>query len=97
MIVGSVKEDTSIDKRISITPDTAKNLIGLGLKVYLEKKYAEHLGIPDENYKNVKFFDNPNELIKSSNLSSLLFSSKSLIIPKAERLNAKGSFELVGF
>ena len=68
MIVGSVKEDTSIDKRISITPDTAKNLIGLGLKVYLEKKYAEHLGIPDENYKNVKFFDNPNELIKSSNL-----------------------------
>ena len=68
MIVGSVKEDASIDKRISITPDTAKNLIDLGLKVYLEKKYAEHLGIPDENYKNVKFFDNPNELIKSSNL-----------------------------
>ena len=68
MIVGSVKEDTSIDKRISITPDTAKNLIGLGLKVYLEKKYAEHLGIPDENYKNVKFFDSPNELINSSNL-----------------------------
>ena len=56
MIVGSVKEDVSLDKRISITPDTAKNINDLGLKVYLEKKYAEHLGIPDENYKNVKFF-----------------------------------------
>ena len=68
MIVGSVKEDASLDKRISITPDTAKSLIDLGLKVYLEKKYAEHFGISDENYKNVKFFDNPNELIKNSNL-----------------------------
>ena len=68
MIVGSVKEDALLDKRISITPDTAKNLIDLGLKVYLEKKYAEHFGISDENYKNVKFFDNPNELIKNSNL-----------------------------
>ena len=68
MIVGSVKEDALLDKRISITPDTAKNLTDLGLKVYLEKKYAEHFGISDENYKNVKFFDNPNELIKNSNL-----------------------------
>jgi len=68
MIVGSVKEDASLDKRISITPDTAKSLNGLGLEVYLEKKYAEHLGISDENYKNVKFFDNPNELIKNSDL-----------------------------
>jgi len=68
MIVGSVKEDGSLDKRISITPDTAKNLNDLGLKVHLEKKYAEHLGISDENYKDVKFFDNPEELIKSSNL-----------------------------
>ena len=32
MIVGSVKEDGLIDKRISITPDTAKNLNDLGLK-----------------------------------------------------------------
>ena len=55
MIVGSVKEDGSLDKRISITPDTAKSLSDLGLKVYLEKKYAEHLGISDENYKNAKF------------------------------------------
>ncbi len=68
MIVGSVKEDILLDKRISITPDSTKSLIDLGLKVYLEKNYAEHLGISDSKYKNVKFFDNPKELIKNSNL-----------------------------
>ena len=51
MIVGSVKEDISLDKRISITPDSTKSLIDLGLKVYLEKNYAEHLGISDAKYK----------------------------------------------
>ena len=68
MIVGSIKEDNSLDKRISITPETAKNIKNLGLEVYLEKKYGEHLGILDEDYQNVKFFDNPNELIKHVNL-----------------------------
>ncbi len=68
MIVGSVKEDASLDKRISITPETAQSISNLGLKIFLEKRYAEHLGIPDENYKNVNFFDNPHELIKNSNL-----------------------------
>ena len=68
MIVGSVKEDASLDKRISITPETAKSINNLGLQVYLERKYAEHLGITDEDYDNVKFFDDPNELIKSSDL-----------------------------
>jgi len=49
MIVGSVKEDALQDKRISITPETAKSLNDLGLQVYLEKNYAEHIGISDEN------------------------------------------------
>ena len=48
MIVGSVKEDVLIDKRVSITPETAKNLKDLGVNVYLEKKYANHIGISDE-------------------------------------------------
>ena len=68
MIVGSVKEDALQDKRISITPETAKSLNDLGLQVYLEKNYAEHIGISDENYKNVKFLDDPNEIIKNSDL-----------------------------
>ena len=51
MIVGSIKEDLASEKRVSITPETAKNIMGLGLKVCIEKDYAIHLGIDDEEYK----------------------------------------------
>ena len=43
MIVGSIKENITIEKRVSITPESAKNIIALGLKVYVEKNYATHL------------------------------------------------------
>ena len=29
MIVGSTKEDLSLEKRVALTPETAKNIIGL--------------------------------------------------------------------
>ena len=51
-IVGSVKEDLNIEKRISITPETVKKFIHLGISVNLEKSYAEHLALNDEDYKN---------------------------------------------
>ena len=44
MKIGSIKEDLAYEKRISITPDSAKSLIGLGLKICIEKNYATHLG-----------------------------------------------------
>ena len=50
-IIGSVKEDLSVEKRISITPEIVKKYTDIGLAVNLEKKYAEHLGINDEDYK----------------------------------------------
>ena len=53
MVVGSIKENTGLEKRVSITPESAKNIIGLGLKVFIEKDYAIHLGIKDDNYKDV--------------------------------------------
>ena len=53
MIVGSIKEDLTVEKRISVTPETAKNIINLGLKVILENDYAIHLGITDKEYENV--------------------------------------------
>ena len=37
MIVGSIKENLEVEKRISITPETTKNIINLGLKVCIEK------------------------------------------------------------
>ena len=36
MIVGSIKENTTLEKRVPLTPETAKNIIGLGLKVCIE-------------------------------------------------------------
>ena len=70
MIVASIKEDINLEKRISITPETAKNLIALGLSINLEKNYAIHLGIEDKDYENqgVKFFNNSAEAIKNSDL-----------------------------
>ena len=53
MIVGSTKEDLTSEKRISLTPDTAKSIIGLGLKICIQKNYAEHIGIKDKEYENV--------------------------------------------
>ena len=70
MIVGSIKEDLSSEKRVSITPETAKSIIGLGLKVCIEKDYAIHLGIDDNEYKKtgVEIKDSSSEVLNSSNL-----------------------------
>tara|TARA_B100001057_G_scaffold454871_1_gene501001 strand:- start:48 stop:1142 length:1095 start_codon:yes stop_codon:yes gene_type:complete len=70
MIVGSIKEDLALEKRVSITPESAKNIIGLGLKVCVEKDYAIHLGIHDEEYKNlgVEIKNSSSEVLNSSNL-----------------------------
>ena len=61
MIVASIKEDINLEKRISVTPETVKNLIALGLGINLEKNYAIHLGIEDKEYENLgaKFFKIP--------------------------------------
>jgi len=50
--IGSVKEDLATEKRVSITPETTKKFIDLNFSIFLEKKYGEHLGIADEEYKN---------------------------------------------
>ena len=70
MIVGSTKEDLSSEKRVSLTPETAKNIIGLGLKVCVEKDYAIHLGIKDKEYEKigVEIKSSSSEVTISSNL-----------------------------
>ena len=70
MIVGSIKEDLTLEKRVSITPETAKNIIGLGLKVCIEKNYATHLGINDNEYENVgvEIKASSSEVLNLSNL-----------------------------
>ncbi len=70
MIVGSIKEDFKIEKRVSITPETAKNIIGLGLEVIIEKDFAVHLGIQNKDYEKVgvQIKETSNEILNSCNL-----------------------------
>ena len=49
--IGSVKEDLNTEKRIAITLETVKKFNSLGFSINLENKYAEHLGIRDEEFK----------------------------------------------
>ena len=53
MIVGSIKEDLSLERRVALTPEAAKNIIALGLKVCIEKNYANHIGISDDNFNRL--------------------------------------------
>ena len=64
MIIGSIKEEINLEKRVSITPETAKNIIALGLNINLEKNYAVHLGIEDKQYERngVKFYNSAKEV-----------------------------------
>ncbi len=70
MIVGSIKEDLGLEKRVSLTPETAKNIKGLGLKVLIEKNYATHLGIEDNEYEKngAEIKDTSIEVLNSSDL-----------------------------
>ncbi len=70
MIVGSIKENVTLEKRISVTPESAKNIIGLGLRLCVEKGYALHLGIHDDEFKKVgvEIKNSSSEVIDTSNL-----------------------------
>ena len=50
--VGSVKENHDAERRVSITPETTKKLVDLNFSVFIEKNYAEHLGVTDKEYKD---------------------------------------------
>jgi len=69
-IIGSVKEDLSVEKRISITPETVKKFKNLNFSVCLEKNYGEHLGINNEEYKNngANLENSNQEVLKKSDI-----------------------------
>ena len=69
-IVGSVKEDLAVEKRISITPEIVKKYTDLKFSVFLEKNYAEHLGITDEEYKRkgANLYSSAKEVLEKSEI-----------------------------
>ena len=68
MIIGSISEDLSLEKRVAITPDTVKKYKTLGLDVCLKKSYASHLGISDDQYakEGASFLETNEEIISKS-------------------------------
>ena len=70
MIIASLLEDQNIEKRISITPETAKKYISIGLELHLPSNYGEHLGFKDNQYKDlgVKIFKDEKESIVNSDI-----------------------------
>ena len=76
--IGSVKEDLNTEKRVAITPETVKKFKILGFSINLEKKYAEHLGIGDDEYEKngatisaskQEVFEKSDIILKVNNLS----------------------------
>ena len=90
MIIGSIKEDLSLEKRVSLTPESAKNIISLGLTVCIEKDYAFHLGINDKDYVDVGV------IIKNSQIDVLLQAqSCSSVVQKSKILLGSFIFGLI--
>ncbi len=68
MIIGSIKENITQEKRVAITPDIVKKYKSLGLQVYLCKDYGLHLGFDDNEYKKegANITDNDEVITKSN-------------------------------
>ncbi|MDC3184606.1 NAD(P) transhydrogenase subunit alpha [Candidatus Pelagibacter sp.] len=70
MKIASISENRTIEKRISVTPEIAKKYISLGIEVLLSKNYADHLGIKDEEYKElgVSILEDEKEIILNADV-----------------------------
>ena len=70
MKIGSISENLTSEKRVSITPEIAKKYIDIGFKVQITQNYGHHLGFKDSNYKDlgVEIYDDKNKLIDNSDI-----------------------------
>ena len=70
MRIASTLENQKLEKRVAITPEIAKKYISLGIDVSLSENYASHLGIKDEEYKElgVSILKDDKEIINSADI-----------------------------
>ncbi len=70
MKIASILENQKIEKRLAITPEIAKKYISLGLEVSLPENYGSHLGIKDDEYKElgVSILKDENEIITNADI-----------------------------
>ena len=53
MKIASVLENQNLEKRIAITPELVKKYTSIGFEVNLIENYGSHLGIKDNQFKDV--------------------------------------------
>ena len=70
MKIGSILENQNLEKRIAITPELVKKYISLGFEIFLSEKYGSHLGIKDQQFKDmgVKILSDETEILNSSDI-----------------------------
>ncbi len=70
MKIGSILENQNIEKRIAITPEIVKKYTSLGFEIFLTENYGSHLGIKDQQYKDVgvKISKDESEILNSSDI-----------------------------
>ena len=80
MRIASVLENQIIEKRIAITPEIAKKYISLGFEVSLLENYGTHLGIKDEEYRELgaSVLKDEKEIINSGDIIVQLGLSENL-------------------
>ena len=74
MKIVSILENQKFEKRIAITPESAKKYISLGFEVLLIENYGTHLGIADEEFTQlgVKISKDEKEIINSADIIAQL-------------------------
>jgi len=90
MKIGSLSENKNLEKRIAITPDIIKKYNSIGIEVCLSENYGSHLGIKDEQFKDMGVkISKPIELyfltisgVIATLFSRSLFSEKEIIFIK---------------
>ena len=70
MKIGSLQENLNVEKRIAITPEIVKKYISIGFEVILSENYGSHIGIEDEQYKNIgaQVLKDETEILNSSDI-----------------------------
>ena len=91
MKIASILENLQIEKRVAITPETAKKYIDLGFEVLLPKGFAAHLGFSNDDYSKlgVKILDDEKEILDNANILvqlSLLSDEKFLLMKENQAL-----------
>jgi H+-translocating NAD(P) transhydrogenase subunit alpha len=90
--IGALRESTPQETRVSVTPEVADKLAGLGARVLLERGAGERASFPDALYKNVNWSSSADEVLQAADV---LLTVQPLTVEQIARL--KPSCVVIGF